>query len=256
MNHPIQSLDDTLVEVRNADVASPLVLICEHASPFIPTEFEHLGLAASERGGHVVWDPGAMALATHLAARLDATLVASKVSRLVYDCNRPPEAHDAILARSETVDVPGNAGLSVEEKENRAARFYHPFRDTLARVVAGKTAPVLVTVHSFTPIYYGKPSAVEVGVLHDSDARLANALLSDLAGCAAMSVRRNEPYGPADGVTHTLKEHAIPGGHLNVMLELRNDLLADDAAQSAMADTLADWLTRALAILEAGACKV
>jgi predicted N-formylglutamate amidohydrolase len=232
-----------------------LVLICEHASDFIPAEFDHLGLAESERKKHVVWDPGAMALSMHLASRLDATLIASKVSRLVYDCNRPPEAHDAIPARSETIDVPGNVGLSDEEKADRAARFYHPFRDTLSRVVAGKTAPVLVTVHSFTPIFHGKPRAVEVGVLHDSDARLADALLSDLAGVTAMNVRRNEPYGPADGVTHTLKEHAIPGRHLNVMLELRNDLLADEASQSAMADSLANWLTRALTKLEAGACK-
>ena len=126
----------------------------------------------------------------------------------------------------------------------------------LARVVASKTDPVLVTVHSFTPIYYGKPRAVEVGVLHDADARLADALLSDLAGFASMAVRRNEPYGPADGVTHTLKEHALPGGHLNVMLELRNDLLAGEAGQSAMAASLADWLTQALTRLEAGTCKV
>ena len=146
--------------------------------------------------------------------------------------------------------------MTSQEKAKRAARFYYPFRDAVARIVASKTDPILVTVHSFTPIYYGKPRAVEVGVLHDVDTRLADALLSNPAGFAAMTLRRNEPYGPADGVTHTLKEHAIPDGHLNVMLELRNDLLADEAAQSEMADILADWLTRALAKLEAGACKV
>ncbi len=256
MNHSIPSLDDTLVEVQNADVASPLVVICEHASAFIPLEFDHLGLAAFERESHVVWDPGAKALATRLAARLDATLITSKISRLVYDCNRPPDAHDAVPARSEIVDVPGNAGLTAEEKADRAERFYRPFRETVASVLDGKTDPILVTVHSFTPIYYGERREVEIGVLHDTDARLADALLSDFSGFASKIVRRNEPYGPADGVTHTLKEHALPGGHLNIMLEVRNDLLADEMAQSAMAIMLSDWLALALAKVETRACKV
>lgn len=255
MNHSSSSSNDTLVEVQNADAASPLVLVCEHASSFIPSELQHLGLEVSDRESHVVWDPGAMSLAMHMATRLDATLVASRVSRLVYDCNRPPEAHDAILARSETVDVPGNVGLTVEQREIRIDRYYRPFRDTLASVIADKANPILVTVHSFTPIYFGKPREVEIGVLHDTDARLANALLSDVSGLASIAVRRNEPYGPADGVTHTLKEHALPSNHLNVMLEIRNDLLADEAAQTAMADKLATWLTEALVTLEAPACK-
>ena len=255
MNHSIPSLDDALFEVRNAEAASPLVLICEHASPFIPPEFDHLGLAASDRECHVVWDPGAKALATRLAARLDATLITSGISRLVYDCNRPPGAHDAIPARSEMVDVPGNAGLTAEEKADRAERFYHPFREAVASVVARKADPILVTVHSFTPIYHGEFREVEIGVLHDADARLADALMSDSSGLASRMVRRNEPYGPADGVTHTLKEHALPGGHLNVMLEVRNDLLADEVAQSAMAAALADWLIEALAKVETRACK-
>jgi predicted N-formylglutamate amidohydrolase len=256
MNHSVPSLDDTLVEVGIADVASPWVVICEHASSFIPPEFGHLGLAGSDRESHVVWDPGAKALATHLAARLGATLITSGISRLVYDCNRPPDAQDAIPARSETVDVPGNAGLTADEKADRAERFYRPFRETVASVLNDKADPILVTVHSFTPIYYGEPREVEIGVLHDTDARLADALLSDFSGFASMTVRRNEPYGPADGVTHTLKEHALPGGHLNVMLEVRNDLLADEVAQSAMAAKLANWLTKALANVETSACKV
>ena len=253
MNHPIPSSSDTLVEVRNADAASRLVLICEHASRFIPPEFEHLGLAASDRESHVVWDPGAMALATRLAARLDATLIASKISRLVYDCNRPPDAHDAIPARSETVSIPGNAGLTAEQKADRAERFYRPFREAVASVLKSKSDPILATVHSFTPVYHGKSREVEIGVLHDTDARLADALLSDISGLASMKVRRNDPYGPDDGVTHTLKEHALPGGHLNVMLEVRNDLLAGEAEQTAMAATLAEWLNQALAKVEMSA---
>ena len=193
--------------------------------------------------------------AAELADRLDAVLVASRISRLVYDCNRPPEAPDAIPARSEVVEVPGNAHLSAAEKARRVDRFYRPFRAALAQAIAQRSAPVLITVHSFTPIYNGKTRAVEIGVLHDSDTRLADALLADTSGLGPLDIRRNAPYGPEHGVTHTLKEHALPGGHLNVMLEVRSDLITDSASQDRMADLLAGWLTRALSGLEATTCK-
>ena len=255
MNHPTPSLDDALVEVRNADAASSILLICEHASPYIPPELNHLGLSPVDRKSHAAWDPGAMALATMLAAKLDAALVASTVSRLVYDCNRPPEAPDAMLARSETVDVPGNFRLSETAKAERTERFYRPFQRAVADAVARTDTPILVTVHSFTRIYHGQPREVDIGVLHDQDTRLADALLSNTSGLGSLAVRRNEPYGPTDGVTHTLREHALPHGHLNVMLEVRSDLIADEAAQNAMAEILANWLMRALAKLEGVACK-
>ncbi|MEL6885350.1 MAG: N-formylglutamate amidohydrolase [Pseudomonadota bacterium] len=252
MNHLEHQLDESVVDVRNATATSSVIIVCEHASPHIPAAFDNLGLADNALLSHVVWDPGAMALAEGLAARLRATLIAAKTSRLVYDCNRPPGAPDAMPARSEVVDVPGNADLTAAQKTQRVKTYYEPFRRAVSQVVAGLDDPVLVTVHSFTPIYHGTLRDVEIGIVHDSDARLADALLSIVD--TARSVRRNEPYGPADGVTHTLKEHALPGGHLNVMLEVRNDLVADKVAQAEMADTLSAWIERALARLGTATC--
>jgi len=255
MNHSTPSLDNSVVDVRFDPSPSPVVVVCEHASAQIPAELGELGLAAADLKSHAVWDPGALGLAVALAERLDATLVASKVSRLVYDCNRPPDADDAILAKSELVDVPGNADLSDAQRAERIARYYQPFHNAVAEVVAGKDNPVIVTVHSFTPVYHGARRDVEIGVLHDADVRLADALLSDLSDFERFTVRRNEPYGPEDGVTHTIKTHALPDGHLNVMLEVRNDLIPDGPAQEDMAVALAQWLTRALSQLGARACK-
>ncbi|SNS67959.1 N-formylglutamate amidohydrolase [Antarctobacter heliothermus] len=253
MNHRDDALMNDMVDVRNAQAASPVVIVCEHASAHIPQAFGDLGLAADALHSHVVWDPGAMAVATEMAALLDAALVASKTSRLVYDCNRPPEAPDAMPARSEIVDVPGNQGLSAAQRSDRVATYYTPFREALAAVIAARTAPILVTIHSFTPVYHGKTRDVEIGILHDSDARLADAMLGLAAHHTSRAVRRNEPYGPGDGVTHTLKEHALPHGYLNVMLEIRNDLIADEAAQTDMAATLAEWVSQALKQVEAKA---
>lgn len=249
-NHPT---DDTVVDVLNAKASSPIVLVCEHASAFIPEVFEGLGVTGEALTSHVAWDPGALALANRMAEHLDAVLVAAKTSRLVYDCNRPPDAPDAMPARSEIVDVPGNANLSAAQKADRVANYYAPFRAAVSDILGARRDPVLITVHSFTRVYHGQPREVEIGVLHDADARLADALLSN-DGMANQNVQRNEPYGPDDGVTHTLQEHALPGGLLNVMLEVRNDLIADTASQTVMADRLSTWIEQALAKTEAAAC--
>ncbi len=255
MNHSDFSSDNPLVELQNAKAKSPVILVCEHASDHIPARFGSLGLAAKDRQSHVVWDPGARAVAKHLSAKLNAVLVAAKTSRLVYDCNRPPNAPDAIPERSEVIAVPGNTGLSEAERATRVAQYYRPFQSALAAAIARQPDPVIVTIHSFTPVYHGTARRVEIGVLHDADSRLADALLADEELTIQHIIRRNEPYGPQDGVTHTLKEHALPHGHLNVMLEIRNDLLGDAKAQSSMADKLARWLSTALATLGVAQCK-
>lgn len=219
--------------------------MCEHASPHIPGGMNDLGLSADARHSHIAWDPGALAVARGMTHALDAVLVASTVSRLVYDCNRPPDAPDAMPIQSEAFDVPGNRNLSAEDKAARVAGVYIPFRDTLRSEIARRDKPIIVTLHSFTPVYNDKSRDVEIGILHDSDARLADAMLQIPQ---SHDVRRNAPYGPEDGVTHTLKEQAITFGHLNVMIEVRNDLIATKTSQSAMARTLADWVAQSLQI--------
>lgn len=220
------------------------MLVCEHASARIPPEFQDLGLDRSDLDSHIAWDPGAYETAKGLSAALDAPLVYSTVSRLVYDCNRPPDAADAMPACSEDTSIPGNTNLTSSDRQSRIARYYQPFEALLYETLddrPGVTA--LVTVHSFTPVYRGQARSVEVGILHDRDSRLADALLQVALG---FNIQRNAPYGPEDGVTHTLRHHALPRDILNVMIEIRNDLIASSEQCARMADTLADWVSRAL----------
>ncbi|MFX4299375.1 MULTISPECIES: N-formylglutamate amidohydrolase [Roseobacteraceae] len=247
----------TVVQTINATGASPVVLVCEHASCFIPDALNGLGLSDAAKVSHAAWDPGALGVATQMAKRLDAVLVASCVSRLVYDCNRPPDAPGAMPAKSEVFDVPGNANLSRDDRATRAATYYTPFRTLLAQAVAAKPAPVLVTIHSFTPVYNGAPRAVEIGVLHDFDARLADAMLDTAKAHTDAEVQRNAPYGPVDGVTHTLQVHGTAHGHPNVMIEVRNDLIRTEEQQMQMGDMLAGWLGVACAKVaaEGVACR-
>lgn len=223
------------------------MLVCEHAAHHIPAPFRNLGLSEETGISHAAWDPGAMGVAQRLSGLLDAALVAGTVSRLVYDCNRPPSAPDAMPARSEVIDIPGNVGLTPEERNARAQMIYAPFQAAVANRLLGTQSPVLITIHSFTPIFHGQFREVEVGVLHDTDSRLADAMLRTASRHTACNVQRNQPYGPEHGVTHTLKEHALPAGYLNVMLEIRNDLIRTEAQQGAMADMIAAWIADAFA---------
>jgi len=241
-------------EIINADGAGPAVILCEHASNHIPADYDGLGLEPSARDSHAAWDPGAEDVARRLSEALQAPMVAGRISRLVCDCNRPPESPSAMPERTEMIAVPGNVGLDEAARAARTARVYAPFTratsDLIARRSRAGTPFAVITVHSFTPRWMGQPRAVEIGILHDTDARLADAMLAqDLPG---RRVERNAPYGPADGVTHSLRLHGIANNLPNVMLEIRNDLIATPAQQDRAAAELLGLLRPALARLRLG----
>ncbi|MBO9098927.1 MULTISPECIES: N-formylglutamate amidohydrolase [unclassified Rhizobium] len=238
------------VAVERPDGRSPVVVICEHASSRLPERFGDLGLSEEARNSHIAWDPGALAVARGLSRNLDAPLVYQRFSRLIYDCNRPPESPAAMPEVSEIYDIPGNRQLDSEERRARTEALYVPFhqriRDLLLRRTALGMASVIVTIHSFTPIYDGRYREVELGILHDTDERLANRMLA-LAGEAPLyRTERNQPYGPQHGVTHTLQLHGVSNDLKNVMIEVRNDLIVDDVGQGVMADYLTGLIQRSL----------
>ena len=241
-------LDETdlpVAEVLNPHGTAEICIVCEHASAFVPKPLNHLGVHPDNRQSHAAWDIGGLTLARALSERLNAPLVASRISRLVYDCNRPPSAPDAIPARSEVIDVPGNIGLSPQNRNARITEIYEPFRQLLSETLDGfSSPPALITIHTFTPIWHGQKRAVELGLLHDSDATLANAMLAQAP--PGLNTQLNAPYSVTDGVTHTLREHAIPRGLHNVMIEVRNDLVSDSDGVARMADILSDMSRKSL----------
>jgi predicted N-formylglutamate amidohydrolase len=105
---------------------------------------------------------------------------------------------------------------------------------------------IIVTIHSFTPIFKGKTREVDIGIVHDTDARLADVMCADHGPMAGLDIQRNEPYGPDRGVTHTLKVHGIERGLQNVMIEVRNNLVEDEAGQAKFAVGMAEWLDRSV----------
>ncbi len=239
-------------QVVNKNGQSPIVLVCEHASCHIPAVLNKLGLGDENRTAHIAWDIGAEPMARLVSTQLDAPLIVQKYSRLVYDCNRPPDNPSAWPEKSEATEIPGNVGLSAAQKSDRVEQIYKPFHQSVSDFVnqrqQGDIEPVIVTIHSFTAMYHGNFREVELGVLHDEDTRFADAIL-DLAPDDYVA-RRNDPYGPEDGVTHTLNLHGGARGLKNVMLEVRNDLIANEAGQAIWAARLAELLSKSLSLTE------
>lgn len=234
-------------EVLRSGLPSAFLFVCEHASHFIPSEYESLGLPQDLRQSHIAWDPGAAAVTRYLSAKLNAPAVLGSASRLLYDCNRPPDAADAVPSRSEIFDIPGNMGLSADEIKARTNHFYRPFQTALRGEIEKHDAhTALITIHSFTPVYKGQVRAVEIGILHDTDSRLADAILDHSSAHTTMLVERNQPYGAQDGVMHTLVEHGLSRGLLNVMIEIRNDLIATPRDCETVAEMLAGLFSDAL----------
>ncbi|SEK69418.1 Predicted N-formylglutamate amidohydrolase [Roseovarius nanhaiticus] len=238
------------VEVIGEGATGAALILCEHASHRIPADYDGLGLSDEAATSHAAWDPGARDLALHLMRRLDGTLVASTVSRLVYDCNRPPEAASAMPEKSELIEVPGNARLTQAQRDRRTEAVYRPFCAAVTAQIearAARTQPTaIITVHSFTPVYYGQMRETEVGILHDADSALADAMLKAGAKLERRGLHRNRPYGPEDGVTHSLQIHGMANDLPNVMIEVRNDLLQTPAQIAAMGDELCAMITPAL----------
>lgn len=230
------------------------ILLCEHASNFIPAELSDLGVDEATKNSHAAWDLGALAMAKLMMEKLNSPLIAQQVSRLVYDCNRPPHEPSAMPKKSEIYEIAGNVNLSQAERDERTSLYYKPFNEMMKQCVSNelesKNQPIIVTIHSFTRSYFGKDRHVEIGILHDEDARYSDAILEVAKNDGDFELKRNEPYGPEDGVTHSLKEYAQPHGLHNVMIEVCNDLIANDEAQEMMAEKLAVYLLAAQKIVE------
>lgn len=245
----LQPTEAPAARVLNAQGRAPAVLVCEHASRFIPAALNGLGLDEDAARSHAAWDIGALELSVELMGALDAPLVHSRVSRLVYDCNRPPEREDAMPQLSEVFSVPGNANLTAAQRAQRVHDVYEPFRQLLSSTLDARSEPpIVVTIHSFTPVYKGQRRTVELGILHDEDNRAAQIMLQQAQG-SGLRVALNEPYSATDGVTHTLREHAIKRGLPNVMIEVRNDLIDTPKGVNRMAGLLAPILQSVITAL-------
>jgi len=230
-------------DLVEGDRGKGLVLVADHAGRALPDEYGALGLPASEFDRHIAYDIGVEKVTRELAALLGAPAVLANFSRLLIDPNRGEDDPTLIRQLYDGTVVPGNYPMAAEERERRLERFYRPYHDAVASMAASVAeafgaAPFLFSVHSFTPVMQGVVRPWHVGILWDSDDRAPAPLIEALSAEPGLVVGDNEPY---DGALRgdTMFKHAIVNGFAHALVEIRQDLVADDAGAVAWANRLA-----------------
>lgn len=231
------------------DRPSRWIVTCDHAANTVPPELGGcLGIAPADMARHIAYDVGAAGLARHLAERLGAPALLSTFSRLVIDPNRGEDDPTLVMKLYDGTVIPANRGVDAAETERRLDAYYRPYHAAYARLAARRADTVICAIHSFTPCLKGRaPRPWQVGILYSHrDARLARPLIDRLAAEPGLCIGDNEPYaGHLDG--DAIDRHALRPGRPNVLIELRNDLIALEDGQIAWADRLAPILTEVLA---------
>lgn len=234
--------DPAPVLEHNATGPSPLFLTCDHYGRLTPRALGDLGVPAAEWERHIAWDIGIGAVTTKLSEALGAHMIAQRYSRLVIDCNRPPGVPSSIPVLSEATRIPGNEAIANADRKARRIEIFEPYHARIAAILDArardKRATILMAMHSFTPVYAGVARPWHIGTLYSRDKRLANILLALLHAEGDLVVGDNQPYAATDATDYCIPVHAEPRKLIHCGIEIRQDLIADEAGQQAWAERL------------------
>jgi predicted N-formylglutamate amidohydrolase len=213
--------------ILNEHGAAAALLVCDHASRAFPRSLARLGLPELATWQHMAWDIGAADLARGLAHALDAPAVLAGYSRLVVDCNRPPESVDAFRGTSDGHEIPGNRSLTDLDRAVRLAAIFDPYHEAIGAMLAGfrlrGVVPFLISVHTFTPAMGGLERPWHVGVLWDRDENSARHLIAALRAEPGLAVGDNQPYSGKHPADYTVHQHAESASLPYLCLEIRQD---------------------------------
>jgi predicted N-formylglutamate amidohydrolase len=216
-----------------------LLLIADHASNHVPADID-LAIDPVLLTQHMAIDIGVEPLGRLLCARLAMAGLFAGVSRLVIDLNREEDAAGLIPVASDGFAIAGNALLDADGRAARVARFWHPYHRAIADSIAADRPRLIVSLHSFTPRLASRPEERrpwEVGVLYNQDDRAARIGIDALRE-AGIATGDNEPYS-GRVLNATMNAHAEANGIPYLGLEVRQDLIGDDAGVARWAERLA-----------------
>jgi predicted N-formylglutamate amidohydrolase len=228
---------------KNPGGRSPFLLTSDHYGRLLPKKLGDLGLPESELSRHIGYDIGIAGVADALSDHLDAHLIAQRYSRLVIDCNRPIGAASSIPVFSEATAIPGNEKLTRADADARQHEIFDPYHVRIDRVIAAraraKRPTVLVSLHSFTPVYAGVARPWHIAALYQRDKVLPPLLLRAFRAEGDLVVGDNEPYAVNDATDYTIPVHGEARGLVNTGIEIRQDLITEPSGQQRFADMLA-----------------
>jgi predicted N-formylglutamate amidohydrolase len=250
-----------VLDTQNPDSENRLLFTVDHASRFIPEKYNNLGLTdSSVLHRHIAWDIGIEDVTRRLADKLSATAIYARFSRLLIDANRYPEDMAITPAVSDGILVPANKKISSDEKNHRIATYFRPYHEMIELILNQKIkahrSPLLISMHSFTPIMNDFERPWHIGVLWDRDERIARPMLEILHKNNALVVGDNEPYSARDPLGYTMSAHGMDRGVPNVAIEIRQDLIDTHHGAEEWACIMADTISQLLEIVPLGADAV
>jgi predicted N-formylglutamate amidohydrolase len=229
--------------VLNRDGASRFLLTADHAGRVIPRMLDNLGLGEAEISRHIGWDIGIAGVTELLADALGATAILQTYSRLVIDCNRQPHVASAFPVLSEATAIPGNQALTEADKAARRAAIFDPYHAEIAKLIESRAeTPIYVAMHSFTPVYLAAARPMQVALLYNRNPGLSHILAGLLRAEGNHVVAENEPYRVSDETDYGVPVHAEGRGLDYLEIEIRQDLIEDEAGQAEWAGILARLL--------------
>ena len=247
MNHEI-AMTERAFWTLGEDRPSRWLITCDHATNRVPEWIQggSLGIAAADMARHIAYDVGAAGLAANLAGILDAPAIFSDFSRLVIDPNRGEDDPTLLMRLYDGTVIPANKHAGPAERERRLNALHRPYHAALEQIAARHQNRCICAIHSFTPQLRGRPPRPwHVGILYShKDERLGPAMVR---ACREEGwiTGDNQPYlGHLDG--DSIDRHALAQNRPNLLIEVRNDLIATPQGQAEWAANLAPVITRVL----------
>ena len=226
-------------EVLRREAMGAFLILCDHASNYIPAELNGLGLDTADLARHIAWDIGAAGVARELSNLLDAPAILCGTSRLVIDCNRHPGAADLIPQISDGTLIPGNRNLTAEAKQSRLDRWFTPYHDEIEALFANRS-PLILSIHSMTPVLAGVPRPWQISLSSHTDRSSVEPVLATLRRRGDITVGDNQPYDLDPAVDYSVPFHALRHNLPYLQIEFRQDVVADSQGQAAWAQRLRD----------------
>ena len=223
--------------IGKGEARGGILIVADHASAHVPDDLD-LGIAPEVLTRHVAVDIGVAPLAGALCGRLGCDAILGGVSRLVCDCNREEDAPGLIPLSSDGIDIAGNH-LDAAGREARLARFFRPYHEAVAAAIVRGRPALIVSLHSFTPRLEARPDEQrpwQIGILYNQDERAARIAIP-LLEAAGIVTGDNQPYS-GRVLNATMNRHAEAAGIPYLGIEVRQDLIGDEAGVAAWAKRL------------------
>ncbi len=216
-------------EILNPHGKANIILISEHASNHIPTDYKKLGLDDQLLETHIAWDIGIGSITRNLSVMLDAPAVLACFSRLLIDANRGLDQAGLIPISSDGYSIPGNQNISADELKRRIEKFYNPFHEATDKLIKSNItnteAPIILNMHSFTPAMNNNRRKWHAGVLWNKDDRIAKVLNRNLTR-KGFIIGDNQPYSGRH-LNHTVNTHGHTHGYPHLNIEIRQDEISN-----------------------------